>query len=152
MNKYLDAGRVVSGFFRSYKKLKKYLPIRPSEMGVLSFIGKSDGDVTPLTLSETMGVSKPMIAAHIQTLLERGYIIKEASPEDGRSFFVRPTQEGITLIKEFERRQTEYLSSLEAQLGIAEFDTLIELMGRAQLILCAMGEESIAEPKGEKDV
>lgn len=31
---------------------------------------------TPLMISELLGVSKPMIAAHIQVLLKKGYIDK----------------------------------------------------------------------------
>lgn len=38
MDKYVEADRVFSMFCKNYKELKKDLPIRPSEMGVLNII------------------------------------------------------------------------------------------------------------------
>lgn len=40
-----------------------------------------------------------MIAAHIQVLLKNGYIYKEPSEEDGRSFYVLPTEKAKELEK-----------------------------------------------------
>lgn len=40
MDKYLNANIVFSKFSRNYMALKKDLPIRPSEMGVLNIITK----------------------------------------------------------------------------------------------------------------
>lgn len=135
VNKYINANIVFSKFSRDYMGLKKDLPIRPSEMGVLNIITRRDGDFTPLMLAEMIGVSKPMIAAHIQALLKKGYIYKEASGVDKRSFFVRPTEKGKVLADEFEVRQTEYLKTIEAKLGEAEFDALVRLLGETQIIL-----------------
>lgn len=135
MDKYMDANIVFSKFSRDYTELKKDLPIRPSEMGVLSIITRRDGAFTPLMLAEMIGVSKPMIAAHIQALLKKGYICKETSGIDKRSFFVRPTEEGKALAAEFEAKQTERLKTIEARLGEAEFAALVRLLGEVQAIL-----------------
>ena len=72
MDKYMNANIVFSKFSRDYMGLRKNLPIRPSEMGVFNIITQRDGDFTPLTLVEMLGVSKMMIAAHLQTLLKKG--------------------------------------------------------------------------------
>lgn len=135
MQKYMEANVVFSKFARDYVALKKDLPIRPSEMGVLSMISQSDQDCTPLMLAEMFGVSKPMIAAHVQVLLKKGYIYKTASDTDKRSYFVRPTEKGKALAVFFETRQTEYIKTMEAKLGEAEFDTLVRLLQKAQTIL-----------------
>lgn len=131
----MNANIVFSKFSRDYMELKKGLPIRPSEMGVLNIVSHRAGDFTPLMLAEMIGVSKPMITAHIQALLKKGYIFKEASGEDRRSFFVRPTDKGKKLADEFESKQTEYLKKIESTLGEEEFDKLISSLSEAQTIL-----------------
>lgn len=135
MHKYMEANVIFSKFAREYMELKKDLPIRPSEMGVLSMISQGDRDCTPLLLAEVFGVSKPMIAAHIQVLLKKGYIYKVTSDMDKRSYFIRSTEKGKALADFFETRQTEYIKTMEAKLGEAEFDTLVRLLRKAQTIL-----------------
>lgn len=132
MNKYLSANIVFSKFARDYMELKRDLPIRPSEMAVISIITRRSGNFTPLMLAEMIGVSKPMIAAHIRVLLKKGYIFKEPSGEDKRSFFVRPTEKGKLLANEFEAKQTKCLKKIEAGLGEAEFDELVRLLDKAE--------------------
>lgn len=141
MNKYMMANMAFSKFAKAYMDLKNDLPIRPSEMGVLNIITHCEGDFTPLLLAEMMGVSKPMITAHVQALFEKGFICKELSAEDKRSFFIRSTEKGRTLAADFEARQTEYLKKLEANLGDAEFDALVCLISKAHPIVEKMKEE-----------
>lgn len=135
MNKYMKANIVFSKFSRDYMEIKKGLPVRPSEMGVLNVICFRDGDFTPLMLAEMIGVSKPMITAHIQALLRKGYIAKETSETDKRSFFVRPTEKGKTLAKEFEIKQTEFLKAVEKTIGESDFDELVFLLGKMQSVI-----------------
>ena len=138
MSKHMWANIVFSKFARDFNELKNYLPIRPSEMVVLNIITRHDKDFTPLTLADRMAVSKPMIAAHISSLEEKGYIYKEASPDDKRSFFVRPTEKAVALCAEYERVQTERISQLEAAMGEEELASLVALLDKAQKILREM--------------
>lgn len=131
MNKYVNANIVFSKFSKNYMDLKKELPIRPSEMAVLNIITQRDGQYTPLMIAELLGVSKPMIAAHIQVLLKKGYIYKEPSLEDKRSFYVLPTDKALQLTNRFEIKQTEYLKTIEATLSENEFDELIRLLNKS---------------------
>lgn len=131
MNKYVNANIVFSKFSKNYMDLKKELPIRPSEMAVLNIITQRNGQYTPLMIAELLGVSKPMIAAHIQVLLKKGYIYKEPSLEDKRSFYVLPTDKAVQLTNKFEIKQTEYLKTIEAALSENEFDELIRLLNKS---------------------
>lgn len=140
MDKYMNANIVFSKFSSGYMELKKDLPIRPSEMGVLNIISKRDGDYTPLMIAELLGVSKPMIAAHLGALIKKEYIYKEASLGDKRSFYVRPTEKGKALADEFEAKQTEYLKMIETRLGEAKFADLIRLLSETQPLLDEMRE------------
>ena len=141
MDKYMRANIAFSKFSRDNRELKRYLPIRPSEMGALNIIIRHEGNITPLAIAERLGVSKPMIAAHIQSLDEKGYIYKEVSATDKRSFYVRPTEAGRALAQEFETRQREYMQQVEAQMGEAEFEQLVNLLETAQRVLHGMRDD-----------
>ena len=141
MDKYIRANIAFSKFSRENRELKRYLPIRPSEMGALNIIIRHEGNITPLAIAERLGVSKPMIAAHLQSLDEKGYIYKEASPEDKRSFYVRPTDAGRELAKEFETKQRDYMQRVEEQMGEGEFDELVRLLESAHRILHEMRDD-----------
>ena len=130
MDKYINANRVLSRFSRNYMEQKKDLPIRPSEMAVLNIITQRGGQYTPLMIAELLGVSKSMIAAHIQVLSQNGYIRKEASEEDKRSFYVLPTDKAVRLTDEFKIKQTEYLKAIEAVIGETEFEELVRLLDK----------------------
>lgn len=145
MDKYLRANAVFSRFSRSYMELKKELPIRPSEMGVLNIITRRGGQYTPLMIAELLGVSKPMIAAHIRVLLKKGYIVKEPVPEDKRSFYVLPTEKAVKLTDTFSAQQNEYLKKMEGVLGGAGFDELLRLLEQTMPILEREKEKVYAE-------
>lgn len=130
MDKYMNANAVFSIFSRNYMQLKKDLPIRPSEMAVINIITQRDGKFTPLMIAELLGVSKPMITAHISVLLKKGYIHKEASQEDKRSFYILPTDKAVKLAEKFNKKQVGYLQKIEESIGEKDFDTLVSLLDK----------------------
>lgn len=132
MEKYLNANVVFSKFSRDYMGLKSGLPIRPSELGVLNIITRREGKFTPLMIKELLGVSKPMIAAHIHVLEKKGYIYKEYVLSDKRSFYVLPTEKGNALVDETERKTTEKLKEIEKEIGEEKFLELVDLLEKVQ--------------------
>lgn len=140
MDKYMNANIILSRFSRDYMELKKYLPIRPSEMAVINIITQRGGKFTPLMIAEMLGVSKQMITSHVAALTEKGYITKEQSKTDKRSFFMIPTEKAITLANEFNDRQMRNLKQIEAELGEEDFDKLVSLLGKAQITLDKLKE------------
>lgn len=135
MNKYLEANIIFSKFSRDYMDSKNVLPIRPSEMGVLNIIAQREGLFTPLMIAELLEVSKPMITAHINNLEKKGYIIRQFSNNDKRSFFVIPTSKAKELVKTTNEKMNKMLSSLEEKLGEENFKTLLNLIEDATKIL-----------------
>lgn len=135
MDGYVNANIAFSKFSRDYIKLKKDLPIRPSEMGVLNIITRREGVYTPVMIAELLGVSKPMIAAHISALEKKGYIHKDFSSSDKRSFYVMPTDKAKTLVDETEKRLNEHLKAIENKLGKDKFDLLVNLLEETQSVL-----------------
>lgn len=141
MDKYMSANIIFSKFSRNYMELKKELPIRPSEMAVLNIITQRGGKYTPLMIAELLGVSKPMITAHIQVLLQKGYIFKEASTDDKRSFYVLPTEKAIELTDSYKIKQADYLKTIEESLGEDDFNELVRMLDKTLPIFEKMREE-----------
>ena len=135
MDKYFAANAVLSLFGKSYAELKKNLPIRPSEMGVLNIITGTPGPHTPMMLAEALKVSKPMITAHLTSLTNKGYITKQPSPEDKRAYYILPTEKAKALVKDAKEDLYWYLEQLENGLGEERFDLLVKLAGEAINIL-----------------
>lgn len=86
MDRYLNANIILSKFCVSFAKLKKDLPIRPSEMGVLNIVVQRDGLFTPLMIVELLEVSKPMITAHISVLEKRATFTRNTPSRTGAAF------------------------------------------------------------------
>lgn len=128
MDKYFNANAIFSIFSKNYMELKKDLPIRPSEMAVLNIITKKDGLFTPLMIAELLEVSKPMITTHITVLEKKGYILREYSKNDKRSFYVIPTEKAKDLVKVTEKKISKYLQQIENSLGKEKFDMLLEIL------------------------
>lgn len=135
MDKNAFANAEFSKFSRNYMELKKNLPIRPSEMGVLNILEKTPGPHTPILLAELLGVSKAMIATHLSVLMNKGYIIKQQSPYDKRSFYVLATQKAKELVNNAEKDLNEHLDKLILRLGEDNFNVLVKLISEANEVL-----------------
>ena len=135
MDKYFFANAVLSVFSKNYMDLKKGLPIRPSEMGVLNIISETEGPHTPVILAEMLKVSKPMITAHITSLENKGYITKSPSPQDKRAYYILPTEKAQALVKKAKVDLTHKLDWLINGLGQDDFNALVELADKANKIM-----------------
>ena len=135
MDKYFFANAVLSVFCKNYMGLKKGLPVRPSEMGVLNIISETAGPHTPVMLAEMLKVSKPMITAHITSLEKNGYIIKSPSPQDKRAYHILPTEKANTLVKKAKADLTHKLDWLIDGLGQDDFNALVALAEKANKII-----------------
>ena len=135
MDKYFNANAIFSIFSRDYMELKKDLPIRPSEMGVLNIITKRKEKFTPVMVADLLGVSKPMIANHISVLEKNDYVYKEFSLDDKRSFYILPTDKAKKLVEDEEKKLNRYLKKIEKHLGKDNFDLLVSLVNEANQVL-----------------
>lgn len=140
MERYFRVNAVLSKFSRNYMELKKGLPIRPSEMGVLNIITATEGPHTPVMLAEMLGVSKPMITAHITSLESKGYITKDPSASDKRAYYIRPTDKAARLVESAKTGLNSQFDRLISAMGQDEFDTFIRLAETANRVLEDKGE------------
>lgn len=135
MDRYFEANAALSLFCKNYMELKKGLPVRPSEMGVLNIIVQTPGPHTSVMLAELLGVSKPMITAHLASLADKGYITKEQSASDKRAYYVLPSEKAVALVESTKREMNNHLTSLVADMGQEEFERFVELAKCANKIL-----------------
>ena len=134
MDKYLRANAVLSVFCKRYMELKKGLPVRPSEMGVLNIISQTEGQYTPVKLAELLGVSKPMITAHITSLVSKGYATKEPSVSDKRAYYIKPTEKALELVNAVRLDTIKQLDRLISGMGQDAFDMLVQLTQKANTV------------------
>ncbi len=135
MSPFLMANAEFSKFSRSYMQLKRDLPIRPSEMGVLNILVQTQGPHTSVRLAELLGVSKPMVTAHITALTGAGYVTKTPSPADGRAAYILPTEKARALVSAVQAETDAQLRRLKEALGEEDFETLVSLVTRTNHIL-----------------
>lgn len=135
MDRYLAANAVFSKFSRNYMELKKNLPIRPSEMGVLNILAAIPKPHTSVMLAELLGVSKPMITAYLTSLSEKGYITKEQSQSDKRVYYILLTPKALQLVEDAKVEMNEQLAHLLEGMGQEEFDTMVNLIQKANQVL-----------------
>ena len=135
MDNYFIANAVLSVFSKNYMDLKKGLPIRPSEMGVLNIISETEGSHTPVMLAELLRVSKPMITAHITSLENKGYIIKSPSSQDKRAYYILPTEKAKVLVEKAKADLKGKLDILKNGLGQDDFNALVALAEKANSIM-----------------
>ncbi len=86
-------------------------------------------------IAELLKVSKPMITHHITVLENKGYIVREYSKEDKRSFYVIPTEKAKELVKVSEKKMSKYLQQIEKSLGKKNFDKLLQMLTDTNIIL-----------------
>lgn len=135
MDALMRANAVLSRFAQRYMQLKKDLPIRPSEMGVVNILLETPGPHTSILLAKMLGVSKPMITAHLTALEKKGYITRQQSQEDRRSFYVLPTGKARSLAESARADMDRQLQHLIDTLGKERFDTLVDLITQADAAL-----------------
>lgn len=131
----ITSAEIVSRFYRLQMNIKRDIPVRPSEMGALIFVAKSENPVTPLMISDFFGISKPSVTDMVNSLIKNGYLIKIPSTKDRRSYFVSVTPKGHELVESTFKEYVKILELLEEQMGVQDFELLVQLLEKANKIL-----------------
>ena len=135
MDLLFEANAALSLFSKNYMELKKGLPIRPSEMGVLNIITGRPGPHTPVMVAQMLGVSKPMITALLTALAEKGYITKEPSQEDKRAYYIIPTEKALALVESARQEMEGHFSRMIDGMGQDNFESLVRLAQMANNVM-----------------
>lgn len=126
---------VIAAFCRLNMNTRQALPIRPSEMGLLILLVTSDQPIAPVDAAHYFGISKPMVTVMVRALLKAGYICRQPSPEDGRSYLLAATEQGVRLVDETFDVYSHKIQMLKKGMQDGEYEALLRLLEKANNIL-----------------
>ncbi len=131
----IKSANAVGLFCRLYINMKRDLPIRPSEMGVLIFAYNQTTSITPRMISEFLKIAKPSVTTLVNSLIKQNYLIKNPSSTDGRSYTISVTESGKELVTTTLEVYCRSLERLKQEMGASEFTQMITLIQKANGIL-----------------
>lgn len=134
-NEVLRSADAIGMFCRLRMKLNSDLPIRSSEMGVLIYISKETTPATPLMISRFFSIAKPSVTSILTALVEKGYLLKESSLHDRRSYTLKVSEKGEKLLTGTLNEYFRSVELLRRTMGEEKFRNFIELMEEANEIL-----------------
>ncbi|MDO5520964.1 MAG: MarR family winged helix-turn-helix transcriptional regulator [bacterium] len=135
MNTLMHTAEQVSLFCRLNMNIRKDIPIRSSEMGLLIYLVKSSGSNTPLEAAKYFKVSKGMITNMVTSLTKKGYIIREKSMEDKRSYLLLPTKIAIELVNKTYDENFKIMATIQEKLGTDDFQMFTTMLEKVNEIL-----------------
>jgi DNA-binding MarR family transcriptional regulator len=136
MNNDINSSADAVGLFcRLQMNIKRDLPIRSSEMGVLIFTQKQSEPVTPLMISNFFRIAKPSVTSMVNALIKKDYLMKTPSSTDGRSYMVSATEKGTELVESTYNQYFRTMEILKKKMGSKEFNLFIDLIHKANNIL-----------------
>ncbi|MBU3113556.1 MarR family winged helix-turn-helix transcriptional regulator [Clostridium lacusfryxellense] len=130
-----NSAKTIALFCRMYINVKRDLPIRNSEMGVIIFVDKYDGEVTPNAITEFLKISKPSVTVKIRALVEKEYVYKKYSKVDKRSYTLHLTPKAKHLVGLTDNDYYKLINALSNGMGEDNFLQLIHLMEFANNVL-----------------
>ncbi|WLR95756.1 MarR family winged helix-turn-helix transcriptional regulator [Shinella zoogloeoides] len=95
-------------------------------LAVLKYLG----EVPLQELAKHSGLLKSQMSRTVSSMIERGYILKTANPEDGRSILLKLSPEGLDLSEAVLADAFERNENMLSTLSHAERQILIELLQR----------------------
>lgn len=129
------AAEEISLFSRQLIHMKKELPIRSSEMGVLIYVQKQNEGVTPLMISSFFQIAKPSVTSMVNEMIKKGYLDKVPSETDRRSYTVTITNKGQELVAATHSEYFRGIEMLRNKMGEKDFESFIELIRKANAVL-----------------
>lgn len=133
--KVYQAAAQVSLFCRLNLRQKIDIPIRRSELGVLLYLYSAEEAITPVLVSDFMGISRPCTTALLKRLERDGYIHRQPSRSDGRSWTLSLTEKGERLIQDAHEEYGKSMQLLEKEMGAERFHTFVKLIEESNGIL-----------------
>ena len=107
----------------------------PQEVDVLSRIMLSNTLLTPLDLSELMGLSKSAVSRLIESLEKKDFLFKQYSVKDKRSYTLHITEKGNQELEQAYHHYLEPIYKLYRTIGEERFNSLMKQIKEANNML-----------------
>ncbi len=132
---YIQSAEEIGLFCRLNSNIKKDIPIRSSEMGVLIYIYKNGEMTTPQMISQFFKIKKPSVTSQINVLIKNEFLIKIPSQVDGRSYSLKVTDSGRNLVETTFGEYLKFVKLLHDEMGEDNYHQFINLIHQANQIL-----------------
>lgn len=106
----------------------------PEELEMLSRVGMEKRGITPLTLSQKMGLQKSLVSRLIEDMYQKGFLKKEKDSNDKRSYFLTLTSKGRIEMEQAYQNYLGPICNLYDNMNKDEVKELIHLMAKANKI------------------
>ena len=117
------------------RKSRKSEHTSAQEIDFLFRIALSEDPLTPREITNIMGISKTIVSRLTDHLEAKGFIYKEASVSDRRSYCIRITDAGKDEIDRMYYYYLDPIYTLQKNMEKEKFETLFQLIREANEIL-----------------
>ena len=117
------------------RKSRKLEHTSAQEIDFLFRIALSEDPLTPREITNIMGISKTIVSRLTDHLEAKGFIYKEASASDRRSYCIRITDAGKDEIDRMYYYYLDPIYTLQKNMEKEKFETLFQLIREANEIL-----------------
>lgn len=87
-------------------------------------------------LSSALNLPRPGVTRTVSSMVEKGYLNKISSKEDGRVTYIEISDKGMALFEKFNREFFNDLSSSLNHISIEEADIMIETIEKFYQVMC----------------
>lgn len=117
----------------------------PQEIDLLSRIYLSESPLKPLDISGLMGLSKSAVSRLIDSLEGNGFLAREYSQRDKRSYCLHITEQGRQELQQAIRHYLEPVYKLRRTLGEERFHSLLSQIKEANHLLQTIESQEVAK-------
>ena len=104
----------------------------PAHGLVFTFLFQQTGPVPIVSLVKNSGRAKSTVTGMVKTLERYGYIYRQASPEDGRSFHIALTEKGWAVKSDFDEISDMLIRKVYGNMPGEDQEHLVNLLSRIE--------------------
>jgi DNA-binding MarR family transcriptional regulator len=106
--------------------------LTPGEFGLLVLVDRNAG-MSQMALARALGIDRSTLVPILNRLQGRGFLVRRASPTDGRTHALALTPAGAKALARFSRLVTTHEKRIVAGLSADETRTLIGLLDKVRV-------------------
>lgn len=95
-----------------------------------------NGRVKVSEISKALNLPRPGVTRTVGSMVEKGYLNKMSSKEDGRVTYIEVSEKGQALFEKFNKDYFEDLSQRLSDISIEEADCMIETIEKFYQVMC----------------
>ena len=111
--------------------------VLPSYIRYLETVFKETHEKVKVSdLSSALNLPRPGVTRTVSSMVEKGYLNKISSKEDGRVTYIEVSEKGQALFEKFNRDYFEDLSQRLSDISIEEANCMIETIEKFYQVMC----------------